>query len=454
MNLHAIGIDLGKTTFHLVGLNQAGEVQVRKKFSRSQLLRFTANVQVHLIGMEACAGSHFLGKALREQGHTARLMPAQYVKPFVKTNKSDFIDAEAIAEAVSRPSMRFVPIKTDEQLDMQSLHRVRERWIMRRTSVVNQIRGLLLERGITVRTGRCHLDAALPGILEDGSTSLSGTVRFLLLELKQELEQLAGHIEQAETLIERAAQQSEACQRLDAIPGIGPLTATALIAAIGNGGAFRKGREFAAWVGLVPREHSTGGKQKLLGISKRGNSYLRKLFVQGARAVLEIQRQAVLRFEALASRAVIAQPLQHRRRGTGQQTGTHGMGRTGQRRCLSASGSGWHDWSADDGCLTTALEIALRFPHPQTSYGYCNKVKISRQVCWRTMRWHNGRTRRSPNPNSEEVLRDCVTNGERSAAHSILARSLGSNKGRIHLRRPTCHSHFSLAARRRTIHAE
>ena len=287
MNLHVIGIDLGKTTFHLVGLNPAGEVQVRKKFSRSQLLRFTANVQVQLIGMEACAGSHFLGKALREQGHEVRLMPAQYVKPFVKTNKNDFIDAEAIAEAVSRPSMRFVPIKTDDQLDMQSLHRVRERWIMRRTSVVNQIRGLLLERGITVRTGRCHLDAALPNILEDGSTSLSGTLRFLLVELKQELEQLACHIEQAEMLIERAAQQSEACQRLDAIPGIGPLTATALIAAIGNGGAFRKGREFAAWVGLVPREHSTGGKQKLLGISKRGNSYLRKLFVQGARAVLK-----------------------------------------------------------------------------------------------------------------------------------------------------------------------
>ena len=286
MNLHAIGIDLGKTTFHLVGLNQAGEVQVRKKFSRSQLLRFTANVQVQMIGMEACAGSHFLGKALREQGHEARPIPAQYVKPFVKTNKSDFIDAEAIAEVVSRPSMRFVPIKTDEQLDMQSLHRVRERWIMRRTSVVNQIRGLLLERGITVRTGRCHLDAALPTILEDGSKSLSGTLRFLLVELKQELEQLAEHIEQAEMLIQRAAQKREACQRLDAIPGIGPLTATALIAAIGNGGAFRKGREFAAWVGLVPREHSTGGKQKLLGISKRSNSYLRRLFVKGARAVL------------------------------------------------------------------------------------------------------------------------------------------------------------------------
>jgi transposase len=214
-------------------------------------------------------------------------MPAQYVKPFVKTNKNDFIDAEAIAEAVSRPTMRFVPIKTDEQLDMQFLHRVRERWIMRRTAVVNQIRGLLLERGITVRTGRCHLDAALLNILEDGSTLLSGALRFLLAELKQELEQLAGHIEQAEALIQRAAQQSEACQRLDAIPGIGPLTATALIAAIGNGGAFRKGREFTAWLGLVPREHSTGGRQKLLGISKRGNCYLRKLFVQGARAVLQ-----------------------------------------------------------------------------------------------------------------------------------------------------------------------
>jgi transposase len=286
MKLHAIGIDLGKTVFHLVGLSQRGEVVVRKKFSRTQLLRFAANVQVDLIGMEACAGSHFLGKALREQGHEVRLMPAQYVKPFVKTNKNDFIDAEAIAEAVSRPSMRFVPIKTDDQLDLQSLHRVRERWIMRRTSVVNQIRGLLLERGITIRAGRCHLDAALPNILEDGSAFLSRTLRFLLVELKEELEQLAGHIEQAEMLIQRAAQQSEACQRLDAIPGIGPLTATALIAAIGNGGAFRKGREFAAWVGLVPREHSTGGKQKLLGISKRGNSYLRRLFVQGARAVL------------------------------------------------------------------------------------------------------------------------------------------------------------------------
>jgi len=291
MEIHTIGIDLGKTVFHLVGLNVHGEVVVRKKFSRKQLLRFTANLQVALIGMEACGGAHFLGRALREQGHEARLIPAQYVKPYVKTNKSDYIDAEAIAEAVARPTMRFVPIKSDDQLDLQSLHRVRERWVMRRTAVVNQIRGLLLERGITVRKGRCHLEAALPGVLEDATAKLSGALRLLLAQLQLELDQLALRVEEADALIQKIAQESEACRRLDAIPGIGPVTATAIIAAIGNGAAFGKGREFAAWVGLVPREHSTGGKQKLLGISKRGNSYLRQLFIQGARAVLQFREK-------------------------------------------------------------------------------------------------------------------------------------------------------------------
>src|SRR5450755_1171546 len=190
MELSAVGIDLAKTVFHLVGLNLLGEVVVRKKVSRSQLLRFTANLRVKLIGMEACGGAHFLARALREQGHEVRLIPAQYVKPYVKTNKNDYIDAEAIAEAVTRPRMRFVPIKTDDQLDMQSLHRVRERWVMRRTAVVNQIRGLLLERGITIRKGRCHVDAALPGILEDASTKLSGALRLLLAQLRLELDHL------------------------------------------------------------------------------------------------------------------------------------------------------------------------------------------------------------------------------------------------------------------------
>jgi transposase len=231
MELQAIGIDLGKTVFHLVGLNPRGEVVVRKKFSCKQLLHFTASLRVELIGMEACGGSHVLGRALREQGHEVRLIPAQYVKPYVKTNKSDYIDAEAIAEAVGRPTMRFVPIKSDDQLDMQSLHRVRERWVMRRTAVVNQIRGLLLERGITVRKGRCHLDAVLPGLLEDASINLSGAVRLLLAQLKLELDQLTIRLEEADVMIQKAAQGSEVCRRLDAIPGIGPLTATALIAA-------------------------------------------------------------------------------------------------------------------------------------------------------------------------------------------------------------------------------
>src|ERR1035438_9413120 len=186
MKLHAVGIDLGKTIFHLVGLDSTGKVVVRKKFSRKQLLHFTANLEVELIGMESCSGSHFLGRALREQGHEVRLMPAQYVKPYVQTNKSDFPDAEAIAEAVQRPRMRFVPIKTEEQLDLQALHRVRERWVMRRTAAVNQIRSLLLERGLTLPKGRSHLEEQLPRILEDGELRLSGSFRTLLAPVSNE----------------------------------------------------------------------------------------------------------------------------------------------------------------------------------------------------------------------------------------------------------------------------
>src|SRR6185437_2203885 len=287
MELETMGIDLGKTTFHVVGLSAAGEVVVRRKFSRTQLLRFTANLRVRLIGMEACGGSHFLGRSLREQGHEVRLMPAQYVKPYVKTNKNDYIDAEAIAEAVGRPRMRFVPIKSDDQLDMQSLHRVRDRWVAHRTAVINQIRGLLLERGITFRKGRRHAEASLPGILEDPENGLSGALRMLLAQLQSELRQLQSQIDEADALVARSASEHEPCQRLMAIPGIGPVTATAVVASIGNGAAFRKGRAFATWLGLVPEQKSTGGKQRLLGISKRGNQYLRRLFVHGARAVLQ-----------------------------------------------------------------------------------------------------------------------------------------------------------------------
>jgi transposase len=286
MEINTIGIDLGKTLFHLVAVDANGTVVVRKRCSRTQLLTYTANIRVGRIGMEACSGSHFLGRALREQGHDVRLMPAQYVKPYVKTNKSDYIDAEAIAEAVQRPNMRFVPIKTEDQLDLQAVHRVRERWVMRRTAVINQIRGLLLERGLTLPKGRSHVDEALPGILADSGMNLSDSFRVLLTQLKLELEHLAVRIDKMDLVLQQTAKENEACQRLTTIPGIGPVTATALVAAIGNGAAFTKGRDLAAWVGMVPREYTTGGKQKLLGISKRGNSYLRRLFVQGARSVM------------------------------------------------------------------------------------------------------------------------------------------------------------------------
>jgi len=287
MEIRTIGIGLGKTVFHFVGVNARGQVVVRKKGSRTQLLRFTSNLGACLIGMEACGGSHFLGRALREQGHDVRLMPAQCVKPYVKTNKNDYIDAEACAEAVTRPTMRFVPIKTDDQLDLQSLHRVRERWVVRRTAVINQIRGLLLERGITIRKGRHHIEESLPGILEDADNKLTGALRVLLTQLPSEMQYLHGQVEESDKLIVRICGELEQCRRLIAIPGIGPITATATIAAIGNGAAFKKGRGFSAWLGVVPGEHSTGGKQKLTGTSRRGNKYLRKLFVQGAHSVLQ-----------------------------------------------------------------------------------------------------------------------------------------------------------------------
>jgi transposase len=287
MEIHTIGIDLGKTLFHLVGVDASGAVVVRKRCSRKQLLAYTANVRVQVIGMEACSGPHFLGRALRQQGHDVRLMPAQYVKPYVKTNNSDYIDAEAIAEAVQRPTMRFVPIKTEEQLDLQAVHRVRERWVMRRTAVINQIRGLLLERGLTLPKGRSHLEEALPEILADATSKLSDSFRVLLAQLKIELDQLTARIEEMDVVMLQTAKENEACQRLTTIPGIGPVTATALVAAIGNGTQFRKGRDLAAWVGMVPREYTTGGRQKLLGISKRGNSYLRRLFVQCARSLMQ-----------------------------------------------------------------------------------------------------------------------------------------------------------------------
>jgi len=286
MHITSIGIDLGKTTIHLVALGERNKVLVRKKFSRAQLLAHTANLPASLVGLEACAGAHFLGAALRGQGHQVRLIPAQFVKPYGKSNKNDFLDAEAIAEAVTKQNMRFAQIKTQEQLDLQAMHRVRDRLVQRRTSLINEIRGFLLERGITFAAKPIHLRNNLPLVIEDLEQNLSPRMRWLLERLWQEWKQMEIDIKTVTEEIERISNEDAHCRRLRQIPGFGPLVSTATVAAIGNGAAFRRGRDFAAWVGVVPRQYSTGGKQKLFGISKRGNVYLRRMLIHGARAVL------------------------------------------------------------------------------------------------------------------------------------------------------------------------
>ena len=286
MPIASLGIDIGKTTFHVVALNEHGSVVVRRKFSRKQLLAYTANIAASLIGMEACGGAHCLARVICGQGHQVRLIPGQFVKPFRKSNKNDYLDAEAIAEAVTRHNMRFVPIKTEGQLDLQGLHRVRERLVHNRTEIINQIRGFLLERGISFNRGPINFRKEMPSLLEDAEQSLTPSLRSLLDHLWQEWQYLDSQIDQIASAIEAVADGDAACRRLRKIPGVGPLVSTAMVAAVGNGAAFKRGREFAAWLGLVPKQHSTGGKTKLLGITKRGNPYVRKLFVHGARAVL------------------------------------------------------------------------------------------------------------------------------------------------------------------------
>ncbi len=291
MQIHSIGIDLGKTTFHLVALGAAGKVLFKKKFTQKQLLVYTANLQFSLIGLEACSGAHFFGRALRKQGHDVRLMAAQFVKPFVKANKNDFVDAEAIAEAVERKNMRFVPIKTDDQLDLQAVHRVRDRLISRRTAVINQVRAFLLERGLVFAKTPAKLRNAMADILENADADLTPQMRNLVNMLWSEWKLIEQQIVALTDDLERIAASDAGCTRIRKIPGIGPIVATAIVAAIGNGAAFRKGRDFAAWLGVVPRQYSTGGQAKLLSISKRGNVYLRKVLIHGARtAVLRIKR--------------------------------------------------------------------------------------------------------------------------------------------------------------------
>jgi len=284
--ISTIGIDIGKTTFHLVGLDKRGAIVLRQKVSRSQLERRLANVPRCLIGMEACSGAHHIGRQLEALGHDVRLIPAQYVKPFLKGHKNDYRDAEAIAEAVQRPTMHFVRIKTPEQMDLLALHKVRSRLVRQRTGTINQIRGFLIERGITVRQRPVPLRKALLDILASDAAETSPRILRLLEDLAADWRRLDERIEAVSAEIEGLAEQDESCQRLMTVPGIGPIISSAVVAAIGNGSGFKQGRDFGAWLGLVPRQISTGDRTILGRISKRGNSYLRMLFVQAARVIL------------------------------------------------------------------------------------------------------------------------------------------------------------------------
>jgi transposase len=280
------GIDIGKNSFHVVGLDKRGAIVLRQKWSRGQVEARFANMPPCLIGMEACVGAHHLSRKLKMLGQDARLMPAKYVRPYGKGQKNDFRDAEAIAEAVQRPTMRFVATKTVEQLDLQALHRVRERLVGQRTGIINQIRAFLLDRGIAVRQGLRFLRAELPGILAKRTDVLSPRMVHIIEGLADDWHRLDERIEGLSSEIGALACQDPACDRLMTVPGIGPIISSAMVAAIGNGAAFAKGRDFGAWLGLVPKQISTGDRTILGKISRRGNRYLRVLFVQAAWVVL------------------------------------------------------------------------------------------------------------------------------------------------------------------------
>jgi transposase len=281
-------MDLAKNVIQVHGVNEAGKSVLKKQVKRDQVAAFLANLPPCLIGMEACGSAHHWARRLEKLGHTVKLMAPQFVKPYVKTNKNDAADAQAICEAVSRPHMRFVAIKNGEQQAVLALHRARQGFVKARTAQANQIRGLLTEYGIVMPQGISYIAKRLPDILEDGENDRPGVFRQLLQRLGEHLQELDRQVAELEVQIQRWHRQNDASRRLAQIPGIGPITASALVASIGDANSFENGRQLAAWLGLVPRQHSSGGKSTLLGISKRGDSYLRMLLIHGARAVLRV----------------------------------------------------------------------------------------------------------------------------------------------------------------------
>lgn len=286
MNITTVGIDIAKNVFHLHGTDAHGKRVLKKRLRRDQLLAFMQNLPPCLVGMEACGGAHYWARKFQGYGHTVKLMAPQYVKPYVKTNKNDYNDAEAIAEAVGRPTMRFVGIKALWQQDIQTLHRARSRLLQLRNTLSSHTRGLLMEYGIVVPKQLGQLRQALPLILGDATNELSTNMRSLFAGLYEELQRIDKLINDKDKQILAIHRESEVSQRLSRIEGVGPLTATAFISAVGDAKMFKRGRDCSAWLGLVPRQYSTGGKTILGSISKRGDRYLRTNLIHGARSVI------------------------------------------------------------------------------------------------------------------------------------------------------------------------
>jgi len=286
MDITTVGLDLAKNVFHLVGVNAGGQERMKKRLSRSQVLKVFGNLPRCLIGMEACGSAHYFARELSRLGHEVKLIPAQYVKAYLRGQKNDYNDARAIAEAVRAPQMRFVGVKSVEQQDIQSLVRVREGTLAARTALVNRLRGLLGEYGIVVPKSVSALRRALPEVVEDGGNGLSEGFRRLLSQGQSQLRELDAHIESLTAELTAQAQRDERVKRLQTAPGYGPIVASVFAGVVGDGRQYRRGRDAAAAIGLVPRQHSSGGKNVLLGISKRGDRYLRSLLIHGARAVV------------------------------------------------------------------------------------------------------------------------------------------------------------------------
>lgn len=281
-----LGIDLGKNNFHVFGIDESGKMAVKKKLCRKQLLGYLANLPPCLVGMEACGGSHHWAREIAKLGHDTKLISPQFVKPYVKGNKNDYNDAEGICEAVGRPTMRFVSVKAIDQQDVQALHRMRQSVVKNRTAQANQLRGLLGEYGITLAQGISCIRTRIPEILEAGENGLTDRFRGWIAELLEEFRSMDRRVHAYDREIRQLHDTNEACQRIGAIEGIGPQGATAIVSTFGDGKQFSNGRQFAASIGLVPRQHTTGGKPLLLGISKRGDKYIRTLLIHGARSVI------------------------------------------------------------------------------------------------------------------------------------------------------------------------